>query len=273
MVWVRERHGDDAIDNELVRLPVDGSAAPVVIASGHDFYSTPRFSPDGTRLAFLAWDQPNMPWDGTEVLVADVRADGSLGEPRVVAGGPDESIFQPEWSPDGVLHFVSDRTGWWNLHRDEPGGARNLAPRAEEFGSPQEGNFSLKIRGSATVNTLFARLFGQSAITFSASTEVLWGIKKLNLALVLDNTGSMAQNQKMTNLKAAAHNLLTTLKNAAKQPGDVKVAIVPFATDVNVGTSNDNASWIDWTDWEAANGTCSNNTYTSKSTCESHGKT
>ena len=143
----------------------------------------------------------------------------------------------------------------------------------EEFGSPQEGNFSLKIRGSATVNTLFARLFGQSAITFSASTEVLWGIKKLNLALVLDNTGSMAQNQKMTNLKAAAHNLLTTLKNAAKQPGDVKVAIVPFATDVNVGTSNVNASWIDWTDWEAANGTCSNNTYTSKSTCESHGKT
>ena len=143
----------------------------------------------------------------------------------------------------------------------------------EEFGSPQEGNFSLKIRGSATVNTLFARLFGQSAITFSASTEVLWGIKKLNLALVLDNTGSMAQNQKMTNLKAAAHNLLTTLKNAAKQPGDVKVAIVPFATDVNVGKSNVNASWIDWTDWEAANGTCSNNTYTSKSTCESHGKT
>ena len=123
----------------------------------------------------------------------------------------------------------------------------------EEFGSPQEGNFSLKIRGSATVNTLFARLFGQSAITFSASTEVLWGIKKLNLALVLDNTGSMAQNQKMTNLKAAAHNLLTTLKNAAKQPGDVKVAIVPFATDVNVGTSNVNASWIDWTDWEAPN--------------------
>ena len=140
----------------------------------------------------------------------------------------------------------------------------------EEFGSPQEGNFSLKIRGSATVNTLFARLFGQSAITFSASTEVLWGIKKLNLALVLDNTGSMAQNQKMTNLKAAAHNLLTTLKNAAKQPGDVKVAIVPFATDVNVGKSNVNASWIDWTDWEAANGTCSKSTYKSKSTCQAN---
>ena len=101
---------------------------------------------------------------------------------------------------------------------------------------------------------------------------MLWGIKKLNLALVLDNTGSMAQSAKMTNLKTAAHNLLTTLQNAAKTPGDVKVAIVPFATDVNVGTSNVNANWIDWTDWDAANGTCSKSTYTTKSTCQSHGK-
>ena len=137
MVWVRERHEQDGVANELVRLPVDGSSAPVVIAAGHDFYSTPRFSPDGSRLAFLAWDQPNMPWDGTEAIVADVRRDGSLGELRVVAGGPEESIFQPEWSPDGVLHVVSDRTGWWNLHRIEPGGPRNLVPRAEEFGTPQ----------------------------------------------------------------------------------------------------------------------------------------
>ena len=77
----------------------------------------------------------------------------------------------------------------------------------------------------------------------------------------------------MTNLKTAAHNLLTTLKNAAKTPGDIKVSIVPFATDVNVGTGNVNASWIDWTDWDAANGTCSNTSYTTKSSCQSHGKT
>ena len=101
---------------------------------------------------------------------------------------------------------------------------------------------------------------------------MLWGIKKLNLALVLDNTGSMASSSKMTNLKTAAHNLLTMLQNAAKTPGDVKVAIVPFATDVNVGTGYVNASWIDWTDWEAANGTCSNTSYHSKSSCEIHGK-
>jgi len=123
-----------------------------------------------------------------------------------------------------------------------------------QFSQPAQGNFTLKITASAKVDTTFARLLGQSTIALSASTEVLWGIKKLNLALVLDNTGSMQQNAKMTNLKTAAHNLLTTLKNAAKSPGDVKVAIVPFATDVNVGTSNANAYWVDWTDWEAANG-------------------
>jgi hypothetical protein len=83
----------------------------------------------------------------------------------------------------------------------------------------------------------------------------------------------MQSSQKMTNLKTASHNLLTTLKNAAKQPGDIKVAIVPVATDVNAGTGNAGASWIDWTDWDAAHGTCSNNNYSSKSSCESHSKT
>lgn len=137
MVWVRERHGEDgSVVNELVVIPLDGSRDPEVVASGHDFYANPRFSPDGARLAFLAWDQPRMPWDGTEVYVAEVRPDGSLAGSTAVAGGPEESIFQPEWSPTGVLHFVSDRTGWWNLYAAEPGGIRALAPRAEEFGTP-----------------------------------------------------------------------------------------------------------------------------------------
>ena len=142
----------------------------------------------------------------------------------------------------------------------------------QQLSMPQEGNFILKMTGSGTIDPVFTKLLGQTQLGFAASAEVLWGIKKLNLALVLDNTGSMASSAKMTNLKLAAHNLLTTLKNAAKQPGDVQVAIVPFAVDVNVGTSNVDASWIDWTDWEAANGTCSNSSYTSKSSCQSHGK-
>ncbi len=142
----------------------------------------------------------------------------------------------------------------------------------QQLSMPQEGSFVLKMTGSGSIDPVFTKLLGQTQLGFAASAEVLWGIKKLNLALVLDNTGSMSSSAKMTNLKVAAHNLLTTLQNAAKQPGDVKVAIVPFAVDVNVGTANVNANWIDWTDWEAANGTCSNTSYTSKSSCQSHGK-
>ena len=107
-----------------------------MLAAGSDFFAFPRFSPPGDRLAWLRWDMPRMPWDGTELLVAPF-VDGEMGEAAVLAGGTAESIFQPAWSPDGTLHFVSDRTGWWNLYRLEPdGGATNLTPMAAEFGVP-----------------------------------------------------------------------------------------------------------------------------------------
>lgn len=108
-----------------------------VLASGADFYSNPRVSPDGKTLAWLQWNHPNMPWDGTELWTAAVKPDGSLGAREKVAGGPDESIFQPEWSPDGVLHFVSDRTGWWNLYRLRATAIEPLRPMSAEFGKPQ----------------------------------------------------------------------------------------------------------------------------------------
>ena len=108
IVCVRERHEDDQVLNDLVSFPIDGSSAPTVVASGRDFYAAPRFSPDGGRLAWLEWDHPRMPWDGTELVL-----DGAF-----VSGGADEAILQPEWSPDGRLHWLSDRTGWWNLYRD-----------------------------------------------------------------------------------------------------------------------------------------------------------
>jgi dipeptidyl aminopeptidase/acylaminoacyl peptidase len=139
LICVRERHltkGGEAV-NELVVLPTDGSSSPRVIASGHDFFSSPRISPDGRRLAWLAWDHPRMPWDGTEQWVADLADDGSVNNERDVAGGPNESIFQPEWSPLGELHFVSDRTGWWNLYCLDGEQARPLAPMDAEFGVPQ----------------------------------------------------------------------------------------------------------------------------------------
>jgi len=137
--------------------------------------------------------------------------------------------------------------------------------------SPQQGSFVLHIAGSGTVKAVFSTFIGQSLVSFSAKSEVLWGIKKLNLALALDNTGSMSSSGKMTALKTAAHSLIDTLKAAEKQTGDIKVSIIPFAVDVNVGTDKVDATWIDWEDWEARNGTCSKTSYHSKNNCESNG--
>jgi dipeptidyl aminopeptidase/acylaminoacyl peptidase len=123
--------------NELVVLPADGSAEPKVIASGHDFYSNPRPSPNGRKLAWLCWDHPRMPWDGTELWVADLALDGTLSNPQRIAGGPDESIFQPEWGWREELYFISDCTNWWNLYAWRDGTIRPLAPLEAEFGAPQ----------------------------------------------------------------------------------------------------------------------------------------
>jgi dipeptidyl aminopeptidase/acylaminoacyl peptidase len=139
-IGVRERHeGASSRDvvNELVAVPTDGSAEPAIVASGRDFYSSPRISPDGTRLAFLAWDLPWMPWDGCELHVADLEPGGALANVRHVAGRDgEESIWQPEWSPDGDLVFGSDRSGWWNLERIRDGERAVLHAAEAEFGYP-----------------------------------------------------------------------------------------------------------------------------------------
>lgn len=141
LICVREDHtvaGAEAV-NTLVGLKLDGSQSPGdVLVSGSDFYSSPRLSPDGSRLAWLSWNHPNMPWDETELWVGEVGPDGSLAHISRLAGGKGESIFQPEWSPDGILYFVSDRSGWWNLYRIQDN--REAEPVVEmeaEFGVPQ----------------------------------------------------------------------------------------------------------------------------------------
>jgi dipeptidyl aminopeptidase/acylaminoacyl peptidase len=126
LICVREDHTASAREavSTLVTVPLGGApSSGDVLVSGHDFYAAPRLSPDGTTLAWLAWRHPQMPWDGTELWAADVAADGSLERSRLVAGGVAEAIFQPGWSPDGALYFVSDRSGWWNLYRVGESGA------------------------------------------------------------------------------------------------------------------------------------------------------
>jgi Flp pilus assembly protein TadG len=113
------------------------------------------------------------------------------------------------------------------------------------FTTPQQGSFKLQVVVTGKVPTAFMKVFGDDNMNLSVSSEVVWGIKKLELALALDNTGSMASSGKMTNLKSAAHTLLTTLKNAAKTDGDVKVAIIPFDTTVRIGTTYEDQPWFD----------------------------
>lgn len=140
LICVREDHreaGREAV-NTIVGVKLEGDeSGGEVLVSGNDFYSSPRLSPDGSQLAWLTWNHPNMPWDGCALWVAEVKADGSLNNAACIAGDSDESIFQPEWSPDGVLYFVSDRTGWWNLYRWREGRVELLCEMEAEFGLPQ----------------------------------------------------------------------------------------------------------------------------------------
>jgi dipeptidyl aminopeptidase/acylaminoacyl peptidase len=141
LIAVREDHSEP--DREpvttLVSIPLDGAAsAGDMIASGYDFYSTPRLSPDGSRIVWLSWRHPQMPWDGTELWLADVTESGMMANQRRISGGPAESIYQPGWTPDGELYFVSDRDGWWKLSRSEEGvPVTSDVPMDADLGRPQ----------------------------------------------------------------------------------------------------------------------------------------
>lgn len=139
LIAVREDHsvaGREAV-NTLVAIALAAPHTETVLQSGWDFYSSPRLSADGRKLAWLSWNHPNMPWDGSTLWVADIAADGAVRDAVRVAGGDAESIFQPEFSPRGDLVFVSDRSGWWNLYRWRGGEVQALHPLAAEFGAPQ----------------------------------------------------------------------------------------------------------------------------------------
>jgi Flp pilus assembly protein TadG len=134
------------------------------------------------------------------------------------------------------------------------------------FTTVDSGSYKLNIDSSAKVPTTFTGMW-QPTMTVHSKAEILWGMKRLELVLALDNTGSMASSNKMTQLKLASKDLLKTLQNAAKKADDIKIGIVPFATDVNVGTTNKNAAWIRWDEWEEENGSCSKSKQKNKSDC------
>jgi dipeptidyl aminopeptidase/acylaminoacyl peptidase len=143
VVAVRESHADDEVRNEIValRIQAEPDDDPAVLATGPDFVAAPRISPDGKRLAWLAWDHPDMPWDGTQLWVAELATDDSgrltaSGATRY-AGGREESLVQPEWAPDGRLFVVSDRNDWWNVYRvDGVDQLVAICPVRAEVGQP-----------------------------------------------------------------------------------------------------------------------------------------
>ncbi len=138
LVCIREDHtGHGEAVNTIVGVSMDGGDNGTVLVGGNDFYSSPRLSPDGSQLAYLTWNHPNMPWDGCELWLAELGSDGNPGSARLIAGSQTESIFQPEWSPDGTLYFVAEHTGWWNLYRWQDGRVQALCPMEAEFGTPQ----------------------------------------------------------------------------------------------------------------------------------------
>lgn len=137
ILCVREDHtAGGEPRNGIVALDVERGGAGEVLAAGSDFYAAPRLSPDGAFLAWCEWSHPHMPWDAAALQLAPLRDDGTLGPPVHVAGGGGESAIQPLWSPDGVLHFVSDRSGWWNIYRFAAGRVEALARREAEFAAP-----------------------------------------------------------------------------------------------------------------------------------------
>lgn len=177
MICICEDHGlpgREAV-NTIVAVDLDGEGDIKILTHGYDFYSSPCLSPDGRKLAWLAWNHPQMPWDGNELWIGELEEDGSLGRTEKVAGGADESIFQPEWSPDGILHFVSDQTGWWNLYRWHEGQTEALTELEAELGRPQWR------MGFSTYAFL-----SSDRIIFAYTENGIWNLAGLNIGEKID---------------------------------------------------------------------------------------
>ncbi|HEX7764601.1 MAG TPA: S9 family peptidase, partial [Cellvibrio sp.] len=147
--------------SDIIALDLDSLQLEVLV-SGADFYSNPRLSPNGQQLSFVRWDHPNMPWDNTECVLADLNPQGSIVRSQVIAGGSGESVFQPQWSPAGELFFVSDRNNWWNIYRWNGVAAEAICTLDAEFATPQW-VFGMSTYGFLSATTLFC-CFSQAGV-------------------------------------------------------------------------------------------------------------
>ena len=260
LICVREDHTLDGREpvNTIVAIPLAGAvSAGEVLVSGADFYSTPSLSPDGSRLAWLSWRHPLMPWDGTELWVARVGASGALDEPVLVAGGAEESIYQPGWSPDGLLYFVSDRDGWWRLYRARHGGAAWPEPRCTietvlreplaeaEFGRPQWvfGTSTWAFAGPSRLVVSYTRAGRWHLARVDVASGVLadiaadlqphdWIAASVTHAMFV--AGSAMQSDAVVRLELASGAVETLRTGSSKQfdAGDISVAeAIEFPTD------------------------------------------
>lgn len=192
-----------------------------VLVFGNAFYSSPRISPEGSRLAWLTWNHPNMPWDGCELWAGEFDDDGAIVRAQKIAGGDEESIFQPEWSPDGVLYFVSDRSGWWNPYRVGPdGGVVPLLEMAAEFGKPQWG-------------------FGMSTYAFASPGQIIctYGERGFwQLASIDTATGELENIQtrytEFGSLNAASGRAVFAAGSASEHPAIVRLDLASRSVEV-----------------------------------------
>ncbi len=215
---VREDHTTGAREpvNSIVSLDQNGEGDVLTLASGNDFYSSPKLSPDGSRLAWTTWNHPNMPWDGSELWVAELDRDGRATSSRKVAGGESESVLQPEWSPHGELYFVSDRSGWWNLYRARGEVHEPLCPRPAEFGAPQW-------------------VFGMRFYAFTSSEEMICLYSEpggTKLGRIDLGAGSMHQVEL---LYTSLHNVQASGRKAAFFAGSATLAERVLMIDLDTG--------------------------------------
>ncbi len=203
LIAVREDTIGDPAEprNSIAAIPLSGDerGQSKVLIEGDDFYSDPRLNPAGTHLSWLQWNHPNMPWDGTELWTGGISSDGEIVDRQLVAGGERESVFQPSWSPDGVLHFVSDRTGWWNLYRHDGDQDVNLIPEDAEYGLP-----------GWTLGTTTYGFAGDGRIVIASTRDGIWRLDVVDPATL-----------KVTNVR-----LPSTEISRVQVSGSVAVAVV-----------------------------------------------